>query len=116
MHFKGFVCKLRAMKNDKARSEEPVIGVAWYGREQWPRLLEISTDRDELEDSYDEWLASAGKTLGLLGSQGLNAVRVDIDTEELLAWRHTRNLPVNAKARTDYTVEKVQKIHHQQPN
>lgn len=91
--------------------EGVVVGIAWYRREQWPRLLEISEDREKLEESYDEWLASAVKGLGTFGSQGLKAVRVDIDTEELLAWCASRNLPVDGKARAEYTTEKVQKLY-----
>lgn len=91
------------------------IGVAWYRQEQWPRLLEISADRDKLEGSYDEWLANVSKTMELLRLKGVNPVKVDIDTEELLAWCRSRNLPVDAKARTQYTVERVQKIHEAPP-
>jgi hypothetical protein len=36
------------------------MGVAWYRRDQWNRLFEISSDFVELEDIYDEW-----KTEGL---------------------------------------------------
>jgi hypothetical protein len=42
------------MKGGKITPENTAIGAAWYRREQWARLLEISTDREKLEDSYDE--------------------------------------------------------------
>lgn len=92
------------------KEEGVVVGVAWYRREQWPRLLEISEDREKLEESYDEWLESAVKGLGTFASQGLKAIRVDVDTEELLAWCARRNLPVDGKARAEFTTEKVQKF------
>jgi hypothetical protein len=91
------------------------IGVAWYRREQWPRLLEISADRDKLEESYEDWFSNVSKTLGLLKSKGLDPVKVPVDTEELLAWCRSRNLPVDAKARTEYTVGKVKEIHRTPP-
>lgn len=109
MHLWYFAYMLGAMKKGNPQAKDVAIGVAWYRREQWPRLLEIASDRDKLEDSYDEWLAGAVKALGMLGSQGLNPVKVDIDTEELLAWCASRNLPVDAKARVAYTTEKVKK-------
>lgn len=103
------------MKRDKPRREKTAIGVAWYRRGEWPRLLEVSADRDKLEGSYDEWLTHASKALGMLKSQGLDPVKVDIDTEELLAWCRSRNLPVDTKARADYTVERVKKLYQQPP-
>ena len=35
------------------------MGVAWYRRGQWDRLLEISSDRFELENTPEEWKAVA---------------------------------------------------------
>src|SRR5712691_4703559 len=40
-----------------------VTGVAWYRRDQWSRLRELASDRDKLDDSYDQWLAGAQKAL-----------------------------------------------------
>ena len=28
-------------------------GIAWYQPEHWQRLLEISSDKSDLEDTYD---------------------------------------------------------------
>ena len=36
-----------------------VMGVVWYRRDQWDRLLEISSDRSELENTHEEWKAVA---------------------------------------------------------
>ena len=36
-----------------------VMGVAWYRRDQWDRLLDISSDHAELENTYEEWKAVA---------------------------------------------------------
>lgn len=100
------------MQGDAKRPNEKTqaVGVAWYRREQWPRLLEISADRDTLEDSYDEWLAHASNTFEFLKRNDLSPIQVDIDTEELLAWCRARNLPVNADARTNYTAGIVKQL------
>ena len=101
---------------EKPDPKNNVVGVAWYRREQWPRLLEISTDRSDLEDSYDNWLVYITETFERMKSEGLDPIKVDIDTEELLAWCRSRNLPVNGKARAGYVIEKVRKIHEPPPN
>ena len=88
-------------------TDATVMGVAWYRRDQWDRLLEISSDRAELEDTYDEWKAVAEENLVNL-SQLVNKLRkVHIDVEELLIWCNSQNRAVDGDARTEFTVVKL---------
>ena len=86
------------------------IGVAWYRREQWDRLLEISSDRDELEDTYDEWQAMAEANLRKLAQHGYVLHKVDIDVEELLRWCNSQNRSVDGGARSEFTVIKLREL------
>ena len=86
------------------------IGVAWYRREQWDRLLEISSDRDELEDTYDEWQAMAEENLRKLAQHGYVLHKVDIDVEELLRWCNSQNRSVDGGARSEFTVIKLREL------
>jgi hypothetical protein len=97
------------MVGEKPDPKNTAVGIAWYRREQWPHLLEISTDRSDLEDSYDQWLVHVTEAFETMRNEGLDPVKVDIDTGELLDWCRSRNLPVNAAARARYVTEKVQK-------
>ncbi len=97
--------KKRKRKADDAASTR--IGVAWYRREQWDRLLEISSDRDELEDTYDEWVAMAEKRVKELGQHGYMHRKVDVDVEELVSWCNTQNRPVDGTARTEFVILKL---------
>ena len=63
-----------------------VTGVAWYRREDWSRLREIASDRTNLDDSYEAWLAGAQKTLLDLAIAGVAARRVSVDIEALVRW------------------------------
>ena len=54
---------MKIKKSAKHTEQKQAIGDAWYRREQWNRLLEVSIDRDELEDNYDDWLRTAEETL-----------------------------------------------------
>ena len=56
-----------------------VMGVAWYRPGQRDRLLEISSDRAELEDTYDEWKAVAEENLVNLAQHGYMLCNVRID-------------------------------------
>ena len=84
-----------------------VMGVAWYRRDQWDRLLEISSDRAELEDTYDEWKAVAEENLVNLAQHGYELCKVQIDVEELLIWCNSQNRTVDGDARTEFTVMKL---------
>jgi hypothetical protein len=87
--------------------ERSVIGVAWYRREQWNRLREISSDRDKLEESYDEWLRNAVNALENLRAAGIDPAKVDVDTEELLEWCRSKGQPVNGRSRSIFAAKRI---------
>jgi hypothetical protein len=44
-------------RKNKSKSDETVdtvLGVVWYTREQYERLLKLANDRGDLEDTYEE--------------------------------------------------------------
>jgi hypothetical protein len=86
---------------EKARD---VAGVAWYRREQWQRLREISADGDDLEESYEAWLAEAERVFRY-GDLSRKFQKVDVDVEQLLAWCNENGRPVDSKARAHYAAE-----------
>ncbi len=84
-----------------------VLGIAWYRREQWNRLLEISADREKMEDTYEEWEANAEKGLQMAARPGVVFRKVDIDVEELVEWCRSQRRPVDGAARAIFTAEKL---------
>jgi hypothetical protein len=99
---------MRKRRRQKVRgTTKTVMGVAWYRREQWGRFLEISSDRAELEDTYDEWKAVAKENLGYLARHGYTFRKVEIDVEELLIWCNSQNRPVDGDARSEFTAVKL---------
>lgn len=89
------------MKTHTNHENQIVIGVAWWRPEQWQRLHDISQDSSLLEESYDDWLASAENLLREVRS-GHVLERVDVDVEQLLAWCNENGLPVNSQSRARY--------------
>ena len=85
------------------------LGIAWFRLEQWSRLLEISEDREDLEETFAEWESLAEEKLRDLRAQGLDAEKVTIDLEELLAWCKSRGLSVDGRARSQYVAELLRK-------
>jgi hypothetical protein len=84
-----------------------ILGIAWYRREEWSHLLEIAADRDELEDTYEEWLRNAETKLHEMAEAGINPMRVLINLEELQEWCIVQGRPLDGSARAVFTAEKL---------
>ena len=88
-----------------------IMGIAWYKPEQWQRLLDISADREHLEDNWAEWAGNAEATIRRMSRMGMQLEKVDIDVEDLLRWCHEQGYAVDGQARAAYTSEKVRQLH-----
>jgi len=87
-----------------------ILGIAWYKGEEWSHLLEISADRDELEDTHEEWLHNAEIRLHEMAEKGINAVRVYINVDELHDWCIVQGRPLDGSARAVFTAEKLRQL------
>jgi hypothetical protein len=88
-----------------------ILGIAWYKREEWSRLLEISADRDELEDTYEEWLHNAETRLHEMAEAGINPTKIYINLDELQKWCIVQGRPLDGSARAVFTAEKLRQHH-----
>ena len=75
--------------------------------EQWALLLSSSADRDELEETYDEWLTSAEKTVAELQATGVNPRKIDIDMEEMISWVQGKGVILNGETRAEFIAMKT---------
>ena len=91
------------------------IGVAWFDRQQWLRLAEVVPDRNELDDTFQQWERSAKKTLEDLEREGQLVEKVPIKIDELLAWCTLRGLRPSSEARSQYVLELMQKKYEGRP-
>jgi hypothetical protein len=97
--------------SSKKDSEIPaILGIAWYRREEWSHLLEIAADRDELEDTYEEWLHNAETKLHEMAEAGINRTRVYINLDELQHWCIVQGCPLDGSARAVFTAEKLRQL------
>ncbi len=95
--------------------QELVVGIAWYRPDQWQRLRDVSSDADELEDTYEEWLRVAEQKVTKLKARGLRVEKVEVDIERLVLWCNELALELNAEARSRYAVEKLRELERHQP-
>jgi hypothetical protein len=102
---------MRIKKRRKIKEKARIAaGVAWYRRDQWPRLLEVAADADELEETYEGWLQMADERFNTFKVPGVLLKKIDVDVEELIAWCAERGRPVDGSARSEFVAEKVQEM------
>ena len=86
-----------------------VVGLAWYRKEDYERLMAMFKDREKLPDTYEDWLAKAQNVILTLSASGLLRVEKSyIDPETFPPWCVKRGLEMDASARTRYAAELVQ--------
>lgn len=83
------------------------IGIAWYRRSDWKRLLTLFPDRDRLHSTYDKWLGAAEKGEREFKRKGHIVERVYIDPDEFPGWCASRGLEPDASARNTFASEAV---------
>ena len=81
------------------------VGLAWYTRAQWAAVRAVATDPENLEDTYEAWVAMAERALQELAPTGLRPEKVLIDSQALGAWCQQENRPVDAEARAAFAAE-----------
>ena len=87
------------------------VGLAWFDRKQWKRLIEVVEDRRELDDTYEQWQQSALEAVRAIESQGQKVERVHVEVESLVSWCREKGLPVNGKSRAEYVTDLMQRRH-----
>src|SRR5687767_1916896 len=88
-----------------ARLPIRAVGLAWYDRLDYRRILKIMDDANVLPRTYEQWLKGAEAGERQLLSTRHTVVRAIIDPEEFPAWCQTRGLNIDAKARVQFASE-----------
>jgi hypothetical protein len=81
------------------------IGMAWYLRRDYRRIVEIMDDGERFPPSFDAWLGIAETLETKFSDCGLSVIRVTIEPETFLAWRAARGLPADAALRDLFASE-----------
>lgn len=81
---------------------EQVLGMAWYYREQWDRIREVSDDRNGMHPDYNDWLKDAQDVEKEWKSKGVTVHKVYIDVNALVAWAARKGLNINGNTRSNY--------------
>jgi hypothetical protein len=88
-----------------------LMGIAWFKAEQWNQLRSISIDKENIDETYSQWLKTTRKSLSKRRLQGMHVHKVLIDVDELQAWCADEKCPIDADARIRFTQSKLQELH-----
>ncbi len=87
----------------KHSSDRPmVVGFAWFDRAQWQRLTEVVDDRNELDDTFEDWERGALDAVRSLERRGQRVEKVPITVDALVSWCKAKGFPVNGASRAQY--------------
>ena len=88
-----------------------VVGVAWFERSQWKRLTEVVENRNELDETYEQWEQGALDAVRMIERQGQKVERVHVEVESLVLWCKAKGLRVNGQSRAEYVTQIMQRRH-----
>jgi hypothetical protein len=78
------------------------IGVPWFTRKQYEKLLEVSNDRATMLPTFDEFERTAGQRFDRHKAQGAPVEKVMIDVDSFVSWCLTEGRPIDADARAEF--------------
>ena len=84
-----------------------IVGIAWYGAEDWEEIRRISVDGDKLEDTHDAWMRSAELQREQMGRAGYYVHKIVIVPKKWAAWSRRNGIPLNGASRAQYVAERV---------
>ncbi len=87
------------------------VGIPWYRREDYPRILRIMADADKLPPTWDKWFYRAEQFRHRVEKSRQVAVKAYIDPDEFPAWCEARGLNVDAQARMAFANEAAFRQH-----
>jgi hypothetical protein len=103
----------RAMKRrgrSSARPEREAMALAWYTLDQWILLKNTAADREDLDDTYGDWLEGATQRFEELQAAGCDIRKVNIDVSELTQWCRLRGVPLDGKSRAEFAAHKAENL------
>ena len=81
------------------------VGIAWYAREYYGRILETMADSDQMPDTFDDWVARATEVEAQLKAHGFPVLHVALRPEAFLAWCRANAVSADANARCQYAAD-----------
>lgn len=86
------------------------IGIPWYRKEDYPKLLGIFEDADKLPGAFEDWLSKAESVEKAQCQVGRNVFRVIIEPDAFPLWCASKGLKIDSHSRNVFVTHKVSEI------
>ena len=93
---------------DDRPSTSLLTAIASYKPDQWEALLASAADRENLEDTWEQWNAGVEKLIAKFEAKGIPYVRVPLDIEEIKQFCEEQGIPNDGKARVNLAIRKAE--------
>ena len=91
------------------------VGIAWYAREDYGRVLDVMADADLMPETFQEWHERAFEVEGQLKARGFHILRVPLRPEPFVAWCRASDVTADADARCRFAAEAAERAETDDP-
>lgn len=85
------------------------LAFGWFSASTYSSLREISADKGNLPETFQEWESRAQAQFDGLGKKGIAVEKVLIEPDALLSW--AKQSPINSKERAEFAAMILMKKH-----
>ncbi len=86
---------------------QETIGIAFYKEEDWPAFLECADDREELEDTWEQWFSNLRRTEDQLDGLRIKYREIVLDLDELMEFCAKKGLSNDSESRAVFLESKM---------
>lgn len=83
------------------------IGVGDYRKEDYQEIYRLSEDKDNMEETWEEWKANKNRAIKNLQKMGLKTIDIIVTPKELVKYCREKGLKINGKSRANFISFKV---------
>jgi len=83
------------------------LGIGEYRKKDYQEILNISEDKDNMDETWEEWKANKRKAILRFEQMGFKAVDIIVTPKELVKFCRKNGLPINGKSRSEFVTFKM---------
>lgn len=87
------------------------IGLGEYRRRDYKEILSLSEDKENMEDTWEEWKANKNRVIKEFEKMGLRTIDIIVIPQELVKYCRENGLKVNGESRAQFIQHKLMKLH-----
>ena len=87
-----------------------VFGIGHYLKEDYEEILNLSEDRENMDETWLEWKKSKATAIKNFKNMGIKPIDVIVIPKELVKYYRENGLNINGKSRANFISFKVSKL------